>query len=763
MSEIHGGRCWPTLLALAGFALSALGSLSAHAADATCGVADFRLDNPSQPARPSLPPGSLPTGQPVPPGPSILYQPLANSPQIENTGPWVATPILISGASAYRQGEFLYQDFIYEDSGAKGTNGAGPGTYTYPTNPSYAGNAADLVEVRMKMLADGTAFRISYNTMLDPTLVAATIALGDSGVARGMPHGANVQVPAQLFVTVHGSTADIVDAASGTVVPGVQANVLVDTTRRQVHVCVPYAAIDPRPSGSLRVALGTGLWDNASGAYLLPQTTADATHPGGKGNLSTPPALFNVAFRYNEPISGPTASFSVSPSYQQGTTLATGDITPFSVVINVNKLLAGTNDDMPGQVGGVPQSGYMNRIVVSHFEQAQGRGNATTLQPDRCPSTGCPPPMYAGALEPYEIYVPPTPAPASGYGLWLNGHAAGGNQNNYPSLASQWQIEIGQLNGGYISFTPNARGTAYWYYGQAGAEVFEVWADIAHNYKLDPSKSIIGGLSMGGFATWKLGGQFPDLFAAAPMIVPCPSAGTGYQFATPSNVPGGVASLMTLISPSFRNVPQYLWVGNKDTTCTYMYQVAYVKGLDAMGYRYQWYTFPNVGHAYPLGNEFAPMIQWVSTQGSVVVNPPHIAYVLNNEMNEPNYGLNADHAYWISGLVMRNTALTPPTGQIDVFSHGFGQGAPPLMPIQTQSGQFQGASGPVPYLLQSRDWGAAPAIPATDVIDIVARNVSEVTINPARASVDCNVQLNVQTDGPLLVHFFGCTRPAEQH
>jgi len=112
---------------------------------------------------------------------------------------------------------------------------------------------------------------------------------------------------------------------------------------------------------------------------------------------------------------------------------------------------------------------------------------------------------------------------------------------------------------------------------------------------------------------------------------------------------------------------------------------------------------------------------------------------------------------------MRDTSLTPPTGQIDVFSHGFGQGVPPVTPIHTDSGVFQGAAGPVPYVLQSRDWGAAPPIRATDVIDTVARNVSEVTINPARAQVDCNVALNVQTDGPLLVHFFGCTRPAEQH
>jgi len=32
---------------------------------------------------------------------------------------WKARPILISGASAYRKGEFLYQDYLYDDHGAK--------------------------------------------------------------------------------------------------------------------------------------------------------------------------------------------------------------------------------------------------------------------------------------------------------------------------------------------------------------------------------------------------------------------------------------------------------------------------------------------------------------------------------------------------------------------------------------------------------------------------------------------------------------------
>src|SRR5438874_1396510 len=62
---------------------------------------------------------SLYTGPAARPGPDILYQGPANAPQLQNTGVWRASPLLVSGASAYRAGEFLYQDYLYDDHGAQ--------------------------------------------------------------------------------------------------------------------------------------------------------------------------------------------------------------------------------------------------------------------------------------------------------------------------------------------------------------------------------------------------------------------------------------------------------------------------------------------------------------------------------------------------------------------------------------------------------------------------------------------------------------------
>ena len=157
---------------------------------------------------------------PVAPGPAVLNAPAPTAPQLENTGVWQAKPTMICHTSAYRAGEFLNQGCVYDDQGAQLVTTNWPEhsltfAYTYPTDPAYRANAADLVEVRVKPLADATAFRITFNTMTDPELVGTTIALGNSLLPRQAPYGANTSMPAEKFVTVHGRTGDIVDAATG--------------------------------------------------------------------------------------------------------------------------------------------------------------------------------------------------------------------------------------------------------------------------------------------------------------------------------------------------------------------------------------------------------------------------------------------------------------------------------------------------------------------------------------------------------------------
>jgi hypothetical protein len=198
--------------------------------------------------------GSLYRGPAPRPGPAMLYRAPAKAPQLQNRGIWHAAPILISGASAYRGGEFLYQDYLYDDHGAKGISrdpndprtedptfdafSRPNGTYTYPSDSAYANNAADLVELRVKPTRRATAFRITLNTLKDPSLVATTIAIGSSKQPREAPHGANATGPADLFLTVHGHRADLIRARSGKAARP-SPDVSVSKRRRQIEVLIP--------------------------------------------------------------------------------------------------------------------------------------------------------------------------------------------------------------------------------------------------------------------------------------------------------------------------------------------------------------------------------------------------------------------------------------------------------------------------------------------------------------------------------------------
>ena len=336
---------------------------------------------------------SLYQGPRLRPGPDALYRPPAKAPQLRNQGIWHAPPILVSGASAYRDSEFLYQDYLYDDHGAKGSSrdpgdprASGDsfslpnGSYTYPTASVYANNAADLVELRVKPLGRATAFRITLNTMRMPSLVGTTIAIGGSSTARAFPHGANATAPARLFLTVHGAQADLIRAGSGKrIAPSPQ--VTVSKRRRQIQVLVSHRAWDPG-NRKVRLAAGVGLWDRPAGRYLIPGTAADAAHPGGAAGLSNPTAFFNVAFRYHEPFQHPFPPASVfgDPAWwrdrEQGNALARGDLRPFHAQVDFGKLRRGVTDDRLGKVGGVSRRGRAPTTRKPAANQPTARGSS---------------------------------------------------------------------------------------------------------------------------------------------------------------------------------------------------------------------------------------------------------------------------------------------------------------------------------------------------------------------------------------------------
>jgi hypothetical protein len=351
-------------------------------------------------------------------------------------------------------------------------------------------------------------------------------------------------------------------------------------------------------------------------------------------------------------------------------------------------------------------------------------------------------PDYTSQLQPYGLYVPDKPAPPAGYGLTLNLHFCTGNYNNGPPDAQQ----LADRGTGSLVLSPEGSGLCFWFWGRSGADAFEAWADAGRHFHLNPTYNAISGWSMGGYGTYKLAAEFPDLFAAALPDIGCVSAETGWPGEPTPSISGEDAEILNLAG-SFRNIPFMMANANQDVLCVTSSQLQVFQRLQALGYRYDWREYVG-GHGpyYPTADESAQFL------GDLHVNPnpPHVTYTYDVGMQEPDWGLNANHAYWVSGLSTRSGDL----GTVDAFSHGFGLADPVANPEQETSG----TSGSFVFTGSVRTWQQPQQIAASDELDLTLTNIAAVTIDPHRAHIGCDADLHVTSDGPATVTLAGCHR-----
>ncbi|MBV8943497.1 MAG: prolyl oligopeptidase family serine peptidase, partial [Solirubrobacterales bacterium] len=431
----------------------------------------------------------------------------------------------------------------------------------------------------------------------------------------------------------------------------------------------------------------------------------------------------------------------------QAAALKTGDLSQFYVNVDFAKLRAGGTDNMYDQPEGVPTHGYEDRIYPSHFEDTQGRGPQLPTQycHEPCPRV----PDYASQLQPYALYVPDKSAPPSGYGMTLNLHYCGGNYNQGPPDDQA----LADRATGSVVLTPEGRIPCGWYWSEGGADVFEAWADVARHFRLDPTYNAISGWSMGGYGTYKLAAEFPDLFARALPDIGCVSAETGWPGEPFASISGPDAEILNLV-PSLRNIPILSANANADTLCVTSSQLEVFARLYALGYRYDWREYTG-GHGpyYPTFEESAAFLG----NAKVNPNPPRVTWVLDAAMNEPQWGLTSTHVYWLSDIALRdptNGPLGPELGKVDAFSRGFGVTNPQTNPPQTT----HGTSGTYVYTGQVRTWREERHVPARDELDLSLVNIRAVTVNVGRAHLTCGVRVHVRSDGPAVVRLAGCGR-----
>lgn len=684
------------------------------------------------------------------PGPVVLYEKAPRVPELSVRAPFRAKPLLVSGTDAYRRGEYLYQDYLFDDRGANTVPGPGTqrdpnltvgptaGDVLYPSAKRFANNAADLVEFRVRPTRKALVYRITLNALLDRATTAVGIGIDfdqrdESPVA--WPHGAGIFSPGlDAFITAWGTGGEVALRSAGsstfdrTVKLGRRA-VRVNIKSNQMTIRVPRALSGMNPGAKTwRYVGGVGLWGKGDFLAVQPGSSANPTTPVS-GGASAAPAIFNLAFRFDEPqgVQG-FPMYDTAPGYggwfeaEQARTLATGSSGRFIADIDFRALGRGESRWLhrPGR--------DQSRIHASRAPVHEGFD--ATIKDE---------PSYGGRLQPYVLHLPPKSTKRPGLVLAMHGNTA--THTQFTAISPHYLQQIGDERNSIV-LMPLGRDTR-----GAGTEFefFEAWADVKRRFGYDPRHVDITGYSAGGYETFVRATRWPDLFAKGFAIVAAARLLDG-------GVPGDKTNYIPMLG-NLRWVPMLAWNQAVDELAPYVGIRLTRQKLDDLGLRSQVWTFGAGEHFTPGAlDQWDGARDWLG-RADVEHDPSRVDYAIAPVTWQPKLGLAADHAYWVSGLRLRDPSAVDETntarGYLTAISHAFGQGQP-----QTSRVTSVYPGPPSPATIDGTDWASIQQTPTENALDVELRNLNTATIAGHRARLSAQQPLTVRitSDGSARVH-----------
>ena len=684
------------------------------------------------------------------PGPPLLYAPPPTAPELSVQTPFAAQPLLVSGTDALRGGEYLYQDYLFDDHGANTAPGPGSqppgsgnfsataGDVSYPTAARFANNAADVVEIRVARTADAVVYRVTLGTVLDDDTAVVGIGIDTDAANEPQvewPLGADITSPGlDRFVTAWGTGGKVSELPGGSTTDLPAGSVSIDQFTNQMTIRVPDSSMPPPGNATWRLVAGAGLYTGESDGDAwknVKEGSPEAETPGSGSLRTNVPGVINLAFRFDEPQgSAPNPEYDTAPGYgnffedKQAKALAGGTSGGFHADVNFADMAAGATKDL--HAPGVQQA----RIFASGQSLPEGVRREF--------------PEFGGRLQPYLIRVPPNLDRSKPAGLTFSLHSLGGTYTQYAVFSPTQLTQFGDERQNLV-VTTLGRGEDGWYTGEAEADFFEVWRDVAANFSLDPDRVYPSGYSMGGYGTYKLGVQYPDLFARAFTTVGPPGLGVWPVVAPPQ--PGGQVSLTTPLLGNVRWIPYMNWVGAEDQLVPYPGPTAQQNRFDQLGLRSELWTFQ--GDHFTLAlldrwNAARDFLGAARKQG----DPSRVVYGFFPEGDKPDLGLLHDHAYWVSGLRARvakgNPATDPARADVDARSLAFGEADP------TTGNVVRAEPGPPsPAAVRGTAWTGTPKRAAENTLELDLKNVSAATVDGPRARLDGDrvLRVRVASDG----------------
>jgi poly(3-hydroxybutyrate) depolymerase len=661
------------------------------------------------------------------PGPALLYSRPATVPLLKGSRTFRAAPLLVSGTDGYRRGEYLYQDYLFDDYGADTTPGLGAsanwgsqplfapaaGDLQYPAGNRYLNDAADLVEFRIRPTRHAIAYRVTLNTATARS--AAVVGIGIDTDRRGgapvaWPRGAGVSSPGlDAFITAWGTGGEVTlfHRHRATKLP--RGAVRMNLARNQMTIVVPRSLMNPR-GATWRYVAGTGLWD-------------------GHGWMSISPgaaSVFNLAFRFHEPVGSVHGTGAGLPGYTtepgtgswfedgQARELGQGTTGGDYADVSFRALAHHASADLhrPGRT--------QARIYGSSLRLPEGVDHDVF-------------PEFRGALQPYLVTLPPDYRRGRRSPLLFALHPSNSGYQTFHVFMPNWLKQLGaerssivvtMLSRGLNGPDPNSGE----FTGAAEADFFEAWKDLRRHYSIDASRVVLSGYSLGAYDSYHLAEVAPDLFASMFSVVGAP----------PTN--GRDTELLA----NLRWIPVLAWNQADDALVPYTDASAAASKLRALRLRHEQWTFPAGNHLAPAQrDDWGPAAKHIGLP-AVERDPPRIDFGYYPSLDSPAYGLVHNHAYWISRIRLAHRAQPSALlarGDVSAHSLAFGE-ADRAATDYTGTG----VAGNSPALIQGTSWAAPTPAPLANELDMTLHNIRYLRVDGARARLSGARPLTVRTD-----------------
>ncbi|MGH2864968.1 MAG: prolyl oligopeptidase family serine peptidase [Solirubrobacteraceae bacterium] len=740
------------LLAFASIVVAVLAPSSALALSKARQVAD------SVPGIPGLPtgvPAAATAPEPALPEPSSSEWPFPND--FSHT----------SGTGRLSGGASLWTDFLYDDHGPLGSpvgivagaqvSSLAPvhGGFTYPEGAADK-DGADIFRAAVAYTPQATYWRVDWNTLANADVPVAewTFSTASATPASGEEWPANAKLRSagiQYALVVSAQRAQLLEVSSGMPVAGAELHTEVNLQAHSFIVRIPTSVL--AASGSWQVHLAAGL-ANAAG-------TEFATVPPQDGGLPDATNVYNVTFRTDKqesPLVCPSealADSSIAPALEgelggsgemnhvpvvecanfwmendQANTLAGGNVAKYSLRVDWAQLAA--KDQTPE-----PQpTGYSNRWYATPLALGEGVVAAEAANT----YTG---PTYLGRVQPYAVYVPTSYKPSKPTSLSWILHSLGANFNQYGGLAPT-QLEEECQDRDSICATTEGFSDGQWYFGPAQVDFWDVWHQLASAYDLNPDATVISGYSMGGFASYKLALEYPDLFAQAMALegpVVCgariidgveTAAGSGGQCETDGNTTPLVANA--------RWVPYVMTYGALDELVPFTGGLQQIEAFNKLGERYYAVLYPAEDHlVFATQNDFAPATSQLGSRERVQ-DPGAFTFSWYPDLDSSALGIGPTGDYWVSGLQARSS--TP--GELATVSASSAAIPEPATLLAHHTGT---ADGPTPAITDSLTWTLGAKSRARQSVNLELTDVAAVSLDTVSAKLKC-ATVSATSDGP---------------